>query len=598
MASKTKIVKELLKAGVSYTPVFACFSSALWRKSFGCHRVHQKFEDIAERFGAKALKKAEEYALKHGLLKAGTPRHAEVRERRPAQRGTGVETQQCSPPCATTAQVARLLGGGDAETSVTITGSAGSKRVQAVTKVAAQPAMHSQPSAVRPPDFTAAAEKAKKRKAVKLGIKAKSKLGGSKRSSLPSHDDSAATSLKRRPAAAGAGLDEYEAKELHDEPLFLQHASTAARVKESEYDMEKLPLNAEGEHDWLNADSRLPRQLSTMDYYKYTPVEGSAVVLILPAWDLWRREHASDFQAAADAVPDGDSREVRFDERFQQPEGVVFATVESKTPAHTDALGGQWFWLTLQPEGSSSQGEKLPRIEVPWVAADADCAHLPSFIVLRDAYERAVSKTWKPGMQIAVKFAHPNPPHSDAAEVYEGRVYHVGPADARSQYPRAEFQKLHVVWYEQEMVTRKWRIDFCQTDNLISPWEVHEGTSVYVKPENVGLYATDVPQLSDAEEVVQYLMQTECGRAFRSPVPRRGNADYYRKVKHPMDLGTMLASAKSGKYAGPAGVSAMWEACRLIIKNAKSYNAPERFEWRLADMLEREARRVKSRFGK
>jgi hypothetical protein len=45
--------------------------------------------------------------------------------------------------------------------------------------------------------------------------------------------------------------------------------------------------------------------------------------------------------------------------------------------------------------------------------------------------------------------------------------------------------------------------------------------------------------------------------------------------------------------AAPRGSLALWEDLRLIIRNAKTFNAPITAWWRMADALEAEVRRLK-----
>lgn len=223
---------------------------------------------------------------------------------------------------------------------------------------------------------------------------------------------------------------------------------------------------------------------------------------------------------------------------------------------------------------------------------------LPSFLVKEDIYDQMMARAWAPGRQVTVRFPAPTEADPLAAEVYEGRIYHVGPSFKKEDYKRTAYKSLHVVWYEQEVVTRKWRIDYQQTDNQLSPWEVDDGVSSFVRPENIDLYVLPPPFLSTAKEVISYLRQSEAGQQFKVPVSRRCNPDYYRKVREPLDLSTMSAREKAGEYKHSKGVAKLWSDLKQMVKNAKSYNAAERFEWRCADMLEREARRLKARFGK
>ena len=58
---------------------------------------------------------------------------------------------------------------------------------------------------------------------------------------------------------------------------------------------------------------------------------------------------------------------------------------------------------------------------------------------------------------------------------------------------------------------------------------------------------------------------------------------YLQVVKNPMDLGTMKAKLGQGLYKDP---SAFEQDFRLIISNAKLYNAPKSYPYEEAEKLE------------
>ncbi len=282
-------------------------------------------------------------------------------------------------------------------------------------------------------------------------------------------------------------------------------------------------------------------------------------------------------------------------------DATVRVLVEATTAI--EGMDADWTAVVLNVipnQDSDSEDIALEGVTITVMSLPAQSVlmHMPSFLVKEDIYDRMMARAWAPGRQVTVRFPAPCEEDPLAADVYEGRIYHVGPSFKKDVYKHTPYKSLHVVWYEQEVVTRKWRIDYQQTDNQLSPWEIDDGVSAFVRPENIDLYVIAPPFLSTPREVISYLRQSEAGQQFKTPVSRRFNPDYYRKIKEPLDLSTLSAREKAGEYKGARGVTKLWSDLKLIVKNAKSYNAQERFEWRCADMLEREARRLKARFGK
>jgi hypothetical protein len=293
--------------------------------------------------------------------------------------------------------------------------------------------------------------------------------------------------------------------------------------------------------------------------------------------------------------------ELKFLRTKMDKDATVRLVVEAIAPA--EGLPQDWTVVVLNLLPSAEQdsedvamdGTSITLLSLP---AQSVLMSAPSFLIKEDIYDRMLSRAWAPGRQVSVRFPAPTDADPMNAEVYEGRIYHVGPSFKKDIYPATPFKSLHVIWYDQEVVTHKWRIDYQQTDNQLSPWEVDDGVSLYVRPENIDLYVISTPFFDSAKNVISYLRQSEAGQQFKTPVSRRANPDYFRRVREPLDLGTMSARERAGEYAGITGASKLWSDLKLVVKNAKSYNAPERFEWRCGDMLEREARRLKARFGK
>jgi hypothetical protein len=100
-------------------------------------------------------------------------------------------------------------------------------------------------------------------------------------------------------------------------------------------------------------------------------------------------------------------------------------------------------------------------------------------------------------------------------------VYFVGPGsdEVRKLYPDTPFKSLHVVWYEQEMGTLKWRLDYCQTDNLLSPWEVEVDGNPWVRKDKLREHCGSTPALNSPAAVIEYLRQAECGAQFKCVPP-------------------------------------------------------------------------------
>lgn len=147
--------------------------------------------------------------------------------------------------------------------------------------------------------------------------------------------------------------------------------------------------------------------------------------------------------------------------------------------------------------------------------------------------------------------------------------------------------------YEQDRKTRRWYIKPEQTDNLASPWDVTT-SSEFVHPSNVAAFACSVPSLGSAEQVLAYVASTEAAVPFRHD-PARDDPGYHRII--PEGSSVCLASMRKrlgkGEYAGAAGETAMWADLKRLIGNAKKRHQEAHWEWRAADMLEKELRAVR-----
>jgi hypothetical protein len=135
-----------------------------------------------------------------------------------------------------------------------------------------------------------------------------------------------------------------------------------------------------------------------------------------------------------------------------------------------------------------------------------------------------------------------------------------------------------------------------QTDNCCSPWDVNL-VSHFVHPDNVKAYCTDVPTCGSAQQVIEYVMRTEAGAVFKEN-PSNGDPEYFRSIRKGTEvwLRGMLRKASAGTYDSAAGVESMWADFKMLIHNAKKRNQPEYWEWRAAEMLEKELRAVKRAF--
>ena len=135
-------------------------------------------------------------------------------------------------------------------------------------------------------------------------------------------------------------------------------------------------------------------------------------------------------------------------------------------------------------------------------------------------------------------------------------------------------------------------MEFLQTDNAVSAWDLTTDKLPFVRVENRGAFVGDAPIVTSPLDFVSFICETECAVPFLKPVSSKEKG-YAARIKSPMDLGTVLDKATNNKYGGgEAGWDALKADFSLIIKNAKLFNQPERYEWRLADMLEAEVKRV------
>ncbi|GLT29889.1 hypothetical protein SLA2020_047240 [Shorea laevis] len=79
--------------------------------------------------------------------------------------------------------------------------------------------------------------------------------------------------------------------------------------------------------------------------------------------------------------------------------------------------------------------------------------------------------------------------------------------------------------------------------------------------------------MKQCETLLNRLMQHQFGWVFNTPVDvvKLNIPDYFRVIKHPMDLGTIKNKIVSGQYSSPLGFAA---DIRLTFSNAMTYNPP------------------------
>ncbi|KAI0323074.1 hypothetical protein OF83DRAFT_1234654 [Amylostereum chailletii] len=102
------------------------------------------------------------------------------------------------------------------------------------------------------------------------------------------------------------------------------------------------------------------------------------------------------------------------------------------------------------------------------------------------------------------------------------------------------------------------------------------------KAQSGGMTTVDVKA---SRNVIQKLKAHKCAKLFLQPVdPVRDHApDYFEVIKNPMDLSTMSAKLDAGMYTDRFAFEADF---RLMIRNAKTYNAPTTFVFTQAVALE------------
>lgn len=103
-----------------------------------------------------------------------------------------------------------------------------------------------------------------------------------------------------------------------------------------------------------------------------------------------------------------------------------------------------------------------------------------------------------------------------------------------------------------------------------------------------------MPVLGDAEQVLAYVGRTEASAPFRDD-PTRDDPHYHDFVPRgtAVSLRSMGKRCSRGEYGGAPGLTRLWEDFKLLIHNARTRHQPEYWEWRAADMLEKELRAVK-----
>jgi len=86
---------------------------------------------------------------------------------------------------------------------------------------------------------------------------------------------------------------------------------------------------------------------------------------------------------------------------------------------------------------------------------------------------------------------------------------------------------------------------------------------------------TDEPELSNRQckEIIKALMKHKFAHVFNNPVDTiaLGLTDYFDKISHPMDFGTILSKVTGGAYT--SGVEFCADV-RLVFDNARTYNPP------------------------
>jgi len=126
-----------------------------------------------------------------------------------------------------------------------------------------------------------------------------------------------------------------------------------------------------------------------------------------------------------------------------------------------------------------------------------------------------------------------------------------------------------------------------------SPQDLH--ASPHVPSENRLRFAEHAPTAhTEPASLIRYLMETEAGVCFKDEVDQAVNPGYFARFpgEH-IFLGAMLKKARAGDYAAGAGSARMWGDFVTLIRRSKTYNPPNRFEWRLADELEHVLRGLK-----
>lgn len=181
-----------------------------------------------------------------------------------------------------------------------------------------------------------------------------------------------------------------------------------------------------------------------------------------------------------------------------------------------------------------------------------------------------------------------------------------------------------MIWYEQDADTRKWDgtlvpsalrarlalqsfavwallgltlhatvVSFFQTDSLVSPWEMHPSPAVRdgFTPTQEAAEAKLGPS-SSLQAILNHLLALECAAAFLRPVAKKECPRYYQVIKEPKFLGQIRRALAAGEYAS---TGQLLDDVALVAANAKQFNQPERFEYRLGDELECAVKRVRER---
>ncbi|XP_019414990.1 PREDICTED: transcription factor GTE10-like isoform X1 [Lupinus angustifolius] len=115
------------------------------------------------------------------------------------------------------------------------------------------------------------------------------------------------------------------------------------------------------------------------------------------------------------------------------------------------------------------------------------------------------------------------------------------------------------------------------------PKKSTSGRFEYVKPA-APVSSSNATLLKSCETLLNRLMTHQYGWVFNTPVDvvKLNIPDYFKVIKHPMDLGTVKSRITSGEYSNPMDFAA---DVRLTFSNAMTYNPPGNDVHIMADNL-------------